>query len=157
MKSHAYHEAGHTIVAQHLGFPVEYTTIDEGTSPLEATKTIRLNEYFEEDALMFGQLKVKGKETLSREDYKVFYSILLFKLAGYVAVELVDEKMISEKRHYDEDRVFAFNILNHLEKGKAGERYEKMRGIADKILRRKWKGVESLANRLMDEKTVYFT
>ena len=157
MKSYAYHEAGHTIVAQHLGFPVEYTTIDEETSPLVATKTVRLRDYFDEDAMMFGHLKVRGKEKLSREDYKTFYSILLFKLAGYVAVELADEKMVSDKKHYDEDRVFAFNILNHLEKGKAGVRYEKMRRIAERILRSKWKEVESLAKRLMEEETVYFT
>lgn len=157
MKSYAYHEAGHTIVAQYLGFDVEYTIIDEKKSPFEATKTIRLKDYFDEDALMFGKLKVKGKERLSREDYKVFYSILLFKLAGYVAVELVDEKLVSETKHYDEDRAFALNILNYLEKGEAGKRYEKMLRIAEKILRRKWKDVESLANRLMEEKTVYFT
>jgi len=157
MKSYAYHEAGHTIVAQHLGLPVEYTTIDEEVSPLVATKTIRLNDYFDEDELMLGRLKVKGKETLEREDHKMFYSILLFKIAGYVAVELEDEEMVSEKKHYDEDRMFAFNILNHLESGNVGKRYEKMRRIAEKILRRKWKDVQSLAEKLLKEKTVYFT
>ncbi|MDZ7794956.1 MAG: hypothetical protein U5P10_15065 [Spirochaetia bacterium] len=157
MKSYAYHEAGHTIVAQHLGLPVEYTTIDEEVSPLVATKTIRLNDYFDEDALMIGRLKARGKESLEREDYRMFYSMLLFKLAGYVAVELADEEMVNEKKHYDEDRVFAFNILNHLEKGIAEIRYEKMRRIAEKILRHKWEEVESLAKRLMEERTVYFS
>jgi len=157
MKSYAYHQAGHTIVAQHLGLPVEYTTIDEEVSPLAATKTIRLNDYFDEDELMLGRLKAKGKKALEREDYNMFYSILLFKLAGYMAVELADEEMVSEKKHYDEDRVFAFNILNHLERGNAGKRYEKMRRIARKILKSRWKEVESLAERLMEEKTVYFT
>jgi len=156
MKSYAYHEAGHTVVAQHLGLPVEYTTIDEGVSPLVATRTIRLNDYFDEDALMVGRLEVKGKETLEKDDYRMFYSILLFKLAGYIAVELADARMVSEKKHYDEDRVFAFNILNHLEKGNTGKRYEKMRRIAEKILRHRWEEVESLAKRLMEEGTVYF-
>ncbi|MCF7914714.1 MAG: hypothetical protein K9L66_06075 [Spirochaetaceae bacterium] len=155
MKSKAYHEAGHTIVAQHLGFDVEYTTIAEDVVPIEGTKTVGLKDYFNEDALMFGKLKVKGQESLSRKDYKTFYSILMIKLAGYVAIELAGFETRGAK-HYDEDRAFALNTLNHLEKEKVGKKYEKMRRIVEKILRRKWKDVEFLANRLMEEKTVYF-
>ncbi|MFP4180959.1 MAG: hypothetical protein ACLFQW_13095 [Spirochaetaceae bacterium] len=157
MKSCAYHEAGHTIAARHFGFTVEYTTIKEEVSPFEATKTLRLKDYFDEEEMMFGKLKVKGKDSPSRQDYKIFYSILMVKLAGYTAVELADKNMVSEYTHYDEDRAFGLNILNYLEKENAGKKYEQMRRIVKKILRRRWKEVENLAHRLLEEETVYFS
>ncbi|MCF7916109.1 MAG: hypothetical protein K9L66_13160 [Spirochaetaceae bacterium] len=155
MSTYAHHEAGHTIVAQHFGLPVEYTTIKD-ENLLEATKTVQLSDYFEEEALMLGKLKAKGNNEPTREEYKIFYSILMMKLAGYVVIELTGKGPKPEIEHYDEDRGFALNTLNHLETERANEKYEKMRRIVEKILKSKWDEVESLANRLMEERIVYF-
>lgn len=157
MKSWAYHEAGHTIVARYLRFSVEYTTLSDEVSAYEATKTVRLKDYFEEEALMLGTLRRKGKETLERSDYKLFYSILLQKLAGYVAVELAGFNSREEAAdHFDEDRALAINVLNYLEPEYAQQRFEKMEAIAGRVLRRKWPEVQALAEKLEMEKTVYW-
>lgn len=158
MKSLAYHEAGHVVAALHMGFEVEYTTIEQDVSPLWATKTVRLKDFFDEDALMFGRLERKGKKSLTREDYKIFYSILIQKLAGYIAVELAgvggSEALSS---HFNEDRAFALNTLNHLERETADKKFKRIEGITTKLLKHRWEEVESLSRRLQEERKVYFS
>ncbi|GEM_PF-3176210 len=166
MKSFAYHEAGHVVAALHMGFDVEYTTIEQDVSPLWATKTVRLKDFFDEDALMFGRLERKGKKSLTREDYKIFYSILIQKLAGYIAVELASELSgeLAEvggtdelSAHFNEDRAFALNTLNHLEREAADKKFKRIEGITTKLLKHRWEEVESLSRRLQEERTVYFS
>ena len=158
MRSFAYHEAGHVVVAKYLGFKVETSSIAPQVSPLWATKTVRLKDYFDEDALMFGRLERKGKETLERRDYRLFYNILVQKVAGSVAVELAGEFTQSELSvHFEEDLAFVLNILNYLRKGVADIKFTQIQRIAEKILKYHWAEVEALAQRLLEEKTVYFS
>lgn len=157
MRSFAFHEAGHVVVAVYLGFKVESCSIEPEVVPLWATKTVRLKDYFDEDALMFGRLERKGKEVLERKDYRLFYNILVQKVAGSVAVELAGEFTQSELSvHFEEDRAFVLNILNHLRKDVADIKFIQIQRIAKKILKYHWAEVESLAQRLLEEKTVYF-
>jgi hypothetical protein len=157
LRSRAYHEAGHAVAARCLGLYVEYSTIDDEVKETDATKTVSLKDYFDEHALIMGRLKRRDKKKIERTDYRLFYSILLQKLCGYVALELAgfDLDRLPTK-HYDEDRALALNVLNHIEKGKAEERYEKMQRIARRLLERRWNYVERLVEMLLKEITVYF-
>lgn len=157
MRSFAFHEAGHVVVARYLGFKVESSSIEPQVSPLWATKTVRLKDYFDEDALMFGRLERKDKKTLERKDYRLFYNILVQKVAGSVAVELAGGfKQTELSVHFEEDRAFVLNILNYLRKDVADEKFTQIQRIAEKILKYHWAEVETLAQRLLEEKTVYF-
>ena len=157
MKNFAYHEAGHVVAALHMGLKVDYTTIEDGVSPMKATKTVRLNDYFDEDQLMFGRLVPKGQRKLSREDYRIFYAILIQKLAGYQVVEmtgLCDHPKLSN--HFYADRAFTQNTLRLLKKSGLDKTYEQIERITIKVLKNRWKEVDDLARRLMEEKRVYF-
>ncbi|MCF7949915.1 MAG: hypothetical protein K9M94_15110 [Spirochaetia bacterium] len=157
MRSYAFHEAGHVVVARYLGFKVESSSIEPQVSPLWATKTVRLKDYFDEDALMFGRLERKDKKTLERKDYRLFYNILVQKVAGSVAVELAGGFRHTELGvHFEEDRAFVLNILNYLKKDVADIKFTQIQRIAEKILKYHWAEVETLAQRLLYEKTVYF-
>jgi len=157
VKGRAFHQAGHVVAARNLGLRVAWVTIEEGVDLREATKTTRMKEYFDEDALLFGRLKRKGKEKLDPEDVSLFYAILIQRLAGYIAVELAELDLSAEgAAHFEEDRALAVNILNHLEPERAKERYQQLRRRAEKILRVCWQEVEALADRLIWEKTIYF-
>ncbi len=157
MKSFAYHEAGHVVAAWHMGFDVESTTIEKDVSPLWATKTVSFKDYFDEEQLMFGRLVCKGGEAPSRHDYKIFYSILILKLSGSLAVEFAGEQDHSYlSDHFNEDRAFAMNTLRLLKTQGIDRKYSQIERIAYKLLKNRWSEVETLANRLMNERTVYF-
>jgi len=116
-----------------------------------------MKDYFDEDALLFGCLKRKGKEELDEEDVGLFFAILIERLAGYIAVELAEFDLSEEgAAHFEEDKALAVNILNHLEPEQAKKRYRQLHRRAEKILRLHWHEVEELAERLMHETTVYF-
>ncbi len=156
MKDRAYHEAGHCIAAQGLGIPVEYTTIDESENLRFATKTLRLTDHFDEDELLLGRLRRSDGYPLRRRDYRKFYSLLIVKIAGYIAVLKAGYRMYEGHSHYDEDRALALNVLNHLKGDRANKYYERIWSIAERILTSRWNDVEELAQRLVEEKTVYF-
>ncbi len=156
-KSKAYHEAGHTIAARHLGFPVKSTTIEDTAIPGHMTDTFHLRDYFDENYLHLGRLKRKGKAKLERADLRLFYALLLQSLAGYAAVELAGFDMKAVRNnHYEEDRVLALNVLKSLELSRVSERHEKMLENARKLLRKRWHDVEVLVVMLMREGTVRF-
>lgn len=157
MKSFAYHEAGHVVAARHMGFKVESTTIAENVPPLRATKTVRLNDYFDEEQLMFGRLvRIDGKAP-TRHDLKIFYSLLVLKLAGTIAVEMAElNEKSGPSEHFWEDRAFTKNTLSLIVKEGIDKKYARIERIAAKLLNNRWSEVEALANRLLVEKTVYF-
>jgi len=157
LKSFAYHEAGHVVAAWQMGFDVESTTIKKDVSPLWATKTVSFKDYFDEEQLMFGRLVCKDGQPPSRYDFKIFYSILILKLSGSLAVDLAgaqDDSYLSD--HFNEDRAFTKNTLRLLKAQGIDRKYTQIEQIAYKLLKNRWSEVESLAKRLMDEKTVYF-
>jgi hypothetical protein len=49
------------------------------------------------------------------------------------------------------------NILNHLREDVANMKFTQIQRIAEKILKYRWAEVETLAQRLFEEKTVYFS
>ncbi len=141
-----------------MGFDVESTTIEQDVSPLRATKTVRFSDYFDEEQLMFGRLVRNGSHALSRNDYKVFYSLLILKVSGPLAVDLAgvdDGAYLSD--HDKEDRAFAKNTLRLLKAEGIDQKYTKIERIANKLLQTNWREVGSLADRLLVEKTVYFS
>lgn len=157
MKSSAYHEAGHVVAARHMGFEVESATIEEGVSPLRATKTMSFGDYFDEDELMLGRLVRKGGNAAVRHDYKIFYSFLILKLAGSIAVEMAGISDSSDLAvHFNEDRAFVRNTLRLLDTQGIEHKFEQIERIASKLLKNRWSEVESLAKRLLVEKTVFF-
>lgn len=158
MKSIAYHEAGHVIAAWHMGFDVESTTIEQDVSPLRATKTVSFDDFFDEEQLMFGRLKRKSSQSLSRYDYKIFYSILILKMCGPLAVDLAGvEDCTSLSDHNNEDRAFARNTLRLLKTEAVDQKFTQIERIANKLLQNRWREVGSLVDRLLVEKTVYFS
>mgnify|MGYP006293267087 CR=1 FL=1 len=156
MKDRAYHEAGHTIAARELGMPVELTTIEESVNLQFATKSLRLKDCFDEDELLLGSLRRKDGYPLRRRDYRLFYSILIVKVAGYIAVLKAGYRTYETHSHYEEDRALALNVLNHLKGERANRYYERIWAIAERILTARWNDVADLAQRLIEEKTIHF-
>ncbi|MFW5714959.1 MAG: hypothetical protein ACOCXF_01120 [bacterium] len=145
------------VAAWQMGFDVESTSIEEDVSPLWATKTVSFKDYFDEEQLMFGRLVRRSGEAPSRYDYKIFYSILVLKLSGALAVDLAgvrDGSYLSD--HFNEDKAFAINTLRLLNTQGIDRIYSQIERIAYKLLKNRWSEVETLAKRLLDEKTVYF-
>jgi hypothetical protein len=158
MKGRAYHEAGHVVVSQVIGFPVEYTTIEEDVHPYFATKTTRLSDYFDIEALLYGELRRCDGGVPTDRDKDMLYSILLQRLGGYVAEsKALMSGEIDESMYSDEDHEFALNVLNNIEEENAAKKYERMVGIVKRIIEKNWARVQYIAQRLLEERTIHFS
>ena len=154
MRCDSYHEAGHIIAAAQLQFLSLPAGLKLAKSSTSQVNPVPLSDYFEEDALMLGKLKPKNRTTPHRSDYKRFYSILIVKLSGNIAAELVGCTPTEEvATHQEEDTAFVRNTLNLLKK-RPTERYcSKMRRTAKKIIRKRWQDIEEVAAELEKGKT----
>jgi hypothetical protein len=136
---------------------VEYATIDDDSEPGHTTKTGQFSDYFDPALLEQGTLSRKGKRTLDRTDFKLFYALLLQQLAGYMALEMagIDTAELGST-HYEEDRRLALSALRSREPSRAEERYEKISKIARKLLQKRWYDVELIVTYLLREGTIRF-